>query len=254
MTWLVALARPVGPEFGLYALRRRDRRDVGNALLAIRDGRLYREQHGTFEEYCKEKWGFNASRARQLIGAAAIVENLKSVTIVTPATESQARPLAKLPPDEQPDLSSRAVAELCGVGHTIVDQLRPLASDANATRTTSDGRQYPARRGQNQVVTNTTSPTVTGADGSWGKSPPAAHRTGRGCRHRGQGAVDSRGGEAFVCFHVFPECRPHSTQKPTRQDRFRRGDMRLTRMDKGRNAYFKGFLMEPAPGVEPRTW
>ena len=27
--------------------------DVGNALLAIRDGRLYREQFPTFEEYCQ---------------------------------------------------------------------------------------------------------------------------------------------------------------------------------------------------------
>jgi hypothetical protein len=49
---------------------------------------------------------------------------------------------------EFPKLSSRALAKLCGVGHTIVDDVRPqaLASDANATRTTSDGRQYPAHR------------------------------------------------------------------------------------------------------------
>ena len=51
---------------------------------------------------------------------------------------------------EFPKLSSRALAKLCGVGHTVVDEMRPheeaLASDANATRTTSDGRQYPARR------------------------------------------------------------------------------------------------------------
>lgn len=49
---------------------------------------------------------------------------------------------------EFPKLSSRAVAKLCGVSHTFVEQLRPeeaLATVANA-RTASDGRQYPARR------------------------------------------------------------------------------------------------------------
>jgi len=77
--------------------------EVGNALLAIRDGKKYRAEYGTFEAYCKDRWGFNASRARQLIGAAVIVARLESVTIVTPATESQARPLARLAPKEQPE-------------------------------------------------------------------------------------------------------------------------------------------------------
>jgi hypothetical protein len=45
-------------------------------------------------------------------------------------------------------LSSRAIAEMCGVHHTFVEKQRPepLATVANATRTTSDGRQYPATR------------------------------------------------------------------------------------------------------------
>ena len=32
--------------------------DVGNALLAIRDKRLYRQGFGTFEDYCKDRWGW----------------------------------------------------------------------------------------------------------------------------------------------------------------------------------------------------
>ena len=47
---------------------------------------------------------------------------------------------------EFPKLSSRAVATMCGVGHEMVDAARPLAETANATRTTTDGRQYPASR------------------------------------------------------------------------------------------------------------
>ncbi len=33
--------------------------EVGNALLQIRDERLYRQTHSTFEEYCREKWSKN---------------------------------------------------------------------------------------------------------------------------------------------------------------------------------------------------
>ncbi len=55
----------------------------------------------TFEAYCRERWDFNASRARQLIGAAEDFDNIKSVTTVTPKTEWQIRPLARLEPAQQ---------------------------------------------------------------------------------------------------------------------------------------------------------
>jgi len=51
--------------------------EVGTALMEIRDSRLYKELHPTFEEYCLERWGFTASRARQMIAA------VKTVTDVT---------------------------------------------------------------------------------------------------------------------------------------------------------------------------
>lgn len=44
-------------------------------------------------------------------------------------------------------LSSRQIAEMCGVSHEMVGRLRPLEESANAqTRTTADGREYPATR------------------------------------------------------------------------------------------------------------
>ena len=82
--------------------------EVGNALLAIRDGRLYRQSHGTFEEYCKERWGMSRPRAYQLIDSAAVIENL-STMVDKPTTERQARPLTKLPPADQPEAWERAV-------------------------------------------------------------------------------------------------------------------------------------------------
>jgi len=85
--------------------------EVGRALIEIRDKRLYCDVKGydTFEAYCKKEWEFNASRARQLIGAARTYDNIKSVTIVTPVTESQARPLAKLEPEQQREAWQQAV-------------------------------------------------------------------------------------------------------------------------------------------------
>lgn len=94
--------------------------DVGNSLLAIRDGRLYRAKYPTFEAYCRERWGFNASRARQLIGAASVMDNLKSVTVVTlPANEAQTRPLAQLPPAEQPEAWKAANNTAKQAGRTV---------------------------------------------------------------------------------------------------------------------------------------
>jgi hypothetical protein len=64
-------------------------------------------------------------------------------------TNADKRRCVEIALEEFPNLSSRAVAKMCGVGHEMVDAQRPpLAETANApaTRTTSDGRQYPARR------------------------------------------------------------------------------------------------------------
>ncbi len=74
--------------------------EVGNALLAIRDARLYRRDFATFEDYCRQRWGMVASRARQLIGAAGVAMNLQGVTSVTLSNEAQARALAPLSSDK----------------------------------------------------------------------------------------------------------------------------------------------------------
>jgi len=75
---------------------------VGVALLKIRDGRLYRDKYSSFEEYCKERWGFTRVRAHQLISASIITENIESTDqVIKPANEAQIRPLIKLEPSQQ---------------------------------------------------------------------------------------------------------------------------------------------------------
>lgn len=85
---------------------------MGTALLEIRDSRLYRETHSTFENYCRDRWGMNRRYANRIIEAAVVVENLGPIGPKLPSTgtdqlvslpthESQARPLAKLEPEQQ---------------------------------------------------------------------------------------------------------------------------------------------------------
>jgi hypothetical protein len=74
---------------------------VGQALSRIRDSRLYREKYSTFEEYCLEEWEISDRFARNLRSAADVVEVLQKKNFaVLPATESQARPLTKLPRED----------------------------------------------------------------------------------------------------------------------------------------------------------
>lgn len=74
--------------------------DVGAALMEIRDSRLYRETHGTFEDYCRGRWGFTRMRASQLITAAETMGNL-DVNPGLQIGEKHMRPLTQLEPAEQ---------------------------------------------------------------------------------------------------------------------------------------------------------
>lgn len=75
--------------------------DVGNALVAIRDGKKYRAAgYGTFEDYCQRRWEISKQYAGNLMRAAEIVRELETETetivSVLPKTEGQVRPLAPL--------------------------------------------------------------------------------------------------------------------------------------------------------------
>jgi hypothetical protein len=74
---------------------------VGHALARIRDGRLYRMKYRTFEEYCEGEWDMSDRYGRALRTAADVVDVLEEKQFaLLPATESQARPLSKLPREE----------------------------------------------------------------------------------------------------------------------------------------------------------
>ena len=51
--------------------------EAGSSLAEIRDRRLYRNTHQTFEEYCRERFAFSRRRPYQLIEASIIVDNIR---------------------------------------------------------------------------------------------------------------------------------------------------------------------------------
>ena len=114
---------------------------VGNALLYIRRDRLYRGTHSTFEAYCEQRWQMTDNYANKLIGAAEVVGNLGTIVPVLPATESQARPLTKLDPEEQREVWQEVVATAQGgkvtaahVQRVVDAQKPPVATNAEWTQ------------------------------------------------------------------------------------------------------------------------
>lgn len=104
---------------------------VGNALLAIRRDRLYRATHATFEAYCQQRWQMTPDYANKLVGAAGVVGNLEAGnTIVLPTTESQARPLTRLEPEQQVEAWSNAVDDAQGKVPTAAQVTKAAAEFA----------------------------------------------------------------------------------------------------------------------------
>jgi len=85
--------------------------EVGNALLRIRDNRLYRLTHRSFQQYCLDRWSIGRIYAWRLIGAAERINLLPdSVDIPRPSNEFQVRPFLKLAPEQFPTAWKRALA------------------------------------------------------------------------------------------------------------------------------------------------
>lgn len=84
--------------------------EVGAALMAIRDGRLYAEEYPSFAAYCKTRWGFAKRYAYYLIESAATVEALTVHNCAQlPSAESQARPLSSIPVEDRAEVWQQAV-------------------------------------------------------------------------------------------------------------------------------------------------
>lgn len=71
--------------------------EVGQALMEIRDQRLYRATHGRFEDYCRERWGMDRINAHRHIEAATKVLSFDNTDLPRPSSLGVARELPREP-------------------------------------------------------------------------------------------------------------------------------------------------------------
>ena len=82
---------------------------VGAALKAIRDAKLYRSTHKTFESYCKDVWNWGKSYAYRVIGAAEVAVEMS--TKVDKLNVAQASELRKVEPERRARVFEEAASK-----------------------------------------------------------------------------------------------------------------------------------------------
>lgn len=105
--------------------------EVGIALADIRDRKLYRADHGTFEEYAEKRWQMSRPRAYELMAAAEVVSAMADIDVPPPGNERQARELGRIPEPERAEVWTETVERTDG---------KPTAA---AVRETYEQRQQP---------------------------------------------------------------------------------------------------------------
>jgi hypothetical protein len=150
--------------------------EVGRALADIRDGRLYRQTHETFEAYCGMEFGLTRKRAYDLMGASDVVDALAQINgepvddvgmppmgdIPIPTSERQARELSGLPAETAAkvmrtavDLGDRVTAssirtarDLVAPRPTVVTETRSTTTEYTVETTTGEVLEPAAEGGR----------------------------------------------------------------------------------------------------------
>lgn len=131
-------------------------RDTGAALAEIRDGRLYRATHATFDAYLEHRWGFTRQHAGRLIQAAEVAQVLEPVGYTpdterearTPEVRAAARIVAELEPEQQQQVA-KFLQATTGCEKPSTSQIKAVAEvvqqiDAHGTVEHPDtGEQVP---------------------------------------------------------------------------------------------------------------
>ncbi|MEH1865335.1 MAG: hypothetical protein V7K69_10020 [Nostoc sp.] len=144
---------------------------AGQALMELRDRRLYRSTHRTFEEYCRDRFNYSRDAAYLKISATVVYENLQKFLptigrqIPMPTNERQLRFLAKaeLEPAVQADVWQQAVEQAGNkipsgrIVKGVVDRIRESPKVPN-----------PYHIGEICILLPKDNPDLRGKAGYWG--------------------------------------------------------------------------------------
>lgn len=127
---------------------------AGLALREIRDSRLYRETHRTFEDYCLDALGYKRAYSYELLDAATTFDNLQKClrgSDILPTSAYQIRPLKKLKSDprKQADAWRRAVDRAEGRQPTY-EAVKEVVAELLPAEIPSAGNQQKNRAKQEQ--------------------------------------------------------------------------------------------------------
>lgn len=138
---------------------------AGKALRELRERKLHRSTHQSFDDYVRDRFGYNRSRSYQLIDAAIVVDVLEKcpqIVDIFPSRESQVRPLTKLEPPLVVEAWNQAVAEANGkvpparIVKSIVERIRERTHLPN-----------PWRIGEVATILVKENPDLRGKGGCW---------------------------------------------------------------------------------------
>lgn len=109
--------------------------EMGKALTEVKNKRLYRADYATFEDYCRQRWGFTRTQAYRLIAASYISGLLPMGDKIT--NERQARAVRKIAREIGPEAAAKAF-EQAGPNPTA-EAIHQAAQPALETQTVIEG-------------------------------------------------------------------------------------------------------------------
>ncbi|HYX16880.1 MAG TPA: hypothetical protein VE944_21520 [Nostoc sp.] len=141
--------------------------EAGKALAELRDRRLYRSTHKTFEEYCRDRFGHSRRQSYLLMDAAVVFDNLMEkcdqFDHILPTAEGQVRPMTKLEPQEQQEAWVKAVEQAGG-------KVPPARIVKNVVQQIMERTQVPNTYQLGEVcqILAKDNPELRGKGGCWG--------------------------------------------------------------------------------------
>lgn len=122
---------------------------AGTALAVLRDGRLYRATHDTFDAYCRERWEFSPQRAGQLIKAAEVAKELaehdSTMALPPPGNEGQVRPLTRLAKLEERLAVWQLASERAGANGMTAELVEKAIEELNLKAKSASSGTQPER-------------------------------------------------------------------------------------------------------------
>ena len=141
--------------------------EAGKALAELRDRRLYRSTHRTFEEYCRDRFGHSRRQSYLLMDAAVVFDNMVEICDQfdhkLPTAEGQVRPMTKLEPQQQQEVWLKAVEFSGGkvpTGRIVKDVVQRIMERTQVPNTYQIGEVC-------QILAKD-NPELRGKGGCWG--------------------------------------------------------------------------------------